>query len=339
VTVGLFSLGALGLIAYKEDYSVDGFFKKATESADGFDVLKAALPAGALVPTTVLVVSDDRPVGDADIAAVQKTAQSFPGVAGVTGGTDRATDGSAARLTVIFADDPFESSALDRVKALRERLHAAAPSGTRVLVGDGSAVQADFNDAAARDLRVIIPLALLVIFVILAILLESLVAPLLLIASVVISFVGTLGLSIIVFRFVIGDAGVDNSLPTYAFIFLVALGIDYTIFLMSRVREEARRHGTREGTLRALAATGPVITSAGIILAGTFAVLMTLPVTFIFDLGFMVAVGILLDTFVVRTIMVPALIEVVGDRVWWPSTASGGRHVLHDTESPEKVHA
>jgi putative drug exporter of the RND superfamily len=339
VTVGLFSLGALGLIAYKEDYSVDGFFKKPAESVDGFDALRAALPAGALVPTTVVVVRDKGEVGDADVAAVQKTASSFPGVASATVAPDLAKDGSAARLTVIFSDDPFEASALDRVKALRERLHAAAPPGTRVLVGDGSAVQADFNDAAARDLRVIIPLALLVIFVILAILLEALVAPLLLIASVVISFVGTLGLSIIVFRFVIGDTGVDNSLPTYAFIFLVALGVDYTIFLMSRVREEARRYGTREGTLRALAATGPVITSAGIILAGTFAVLMTLPVTFIFDLGFMVAVGILLDTFVVRTIMVPALIELVGDRVWWPSTASGGRHVLHDTETPQKVHA
>ena len=154
-------------------------------------------------------------------------------------------------------------------------------------------------------------------------------APLLLIASVVVSFLGTIGLSIMFFIYVIGDTGVDNSLPTYAFIFLVALGIDYTIFLMSRVREEARYHGTREGTLRAVAATGPVITSAGIILAGTFSVLLTLPVTFIFDLGFMVAVGILLDTFIVRTIMVPALVELVGDRVWWPSTATGGGHALH----------
>jgi putative drug exporter of the RND superfamily len=331
-TVILFSLGALGLLAYKEDYSVDGFFKKQTESADGFDALRAALPAGALVPTTVLVVSDGGQVSDAAVAAVRKEAEGLEGVASVAG-AGRSQDGSAARLTVVFDDDPFESAALDRVKALRERLHASAPEGTRVLVGDGSAVQADFNDAAARDLRVIIPLALLVIYVILAVLLEALLAPLLLIVSVVLSFVGTLGLSLLVFRFVIGDAGVDNSLPTYAFIFLVALGIDYTIFLMSRVREEARYHGTREGTLRALAATGPVITSAGIILAGTFSVLMTLPVTFVFDLGFMVAVGILLDTFVVRTIMVPAIIELVGDRVWWPSTPQGGRHVLHDTES------
>jgi RND superfamily putative drug exporter len=339
VTVAMFSLGALGLLAYKEDYSVDGFFKKPTESADGFDALRRALPAGALVPTTVLVVSDGGIVSDGAVAAVRKTAAAFGGVANVSDGADRSKDGSAARLTVIFAADPFESSALTRVKDLRERLHAAAPAGTRVLVGDGTAVQADFNDAAARDLKVIVPLALLVIFVILAVLLEAVLAPLLLIASVVISFVGTLGLSVMFFRFVVGDAGVDNSLPTYAFIFLVALGIDYTIFLMSRVREEARRHGTREGTLRALAATGPVITSAGIILAGTFSVLMTLPVTFVFDLGFMVAIGILLDTFVVRTIMVPALIELVGDRVWWPSTATGGRHVLHDTESPERVHA
>ena len=135
------------------------------------------------------------------------------------------------------------------------------------------------------------PVALAVIAVILALLLWSLVAPLVLIASVILSFFCTLGLSMLFIRYVVGDPGVDASLPTFAFIFLVALGIDYTIFLMARVREEARRHGTREGMLRALAATGPVITSAGIILAGTFSVLMTLPVTYTFDLGFMVALG------------------------------------------------
>ena len=140
----------------------------------------------------------------------------------------------------------------------------------------------------------------------------------------ILSFFCTLGLSILFIRFVVGDPGFDASLPTFAFIFLVALGIDYTIFLMARVREESRLHGTREGMLRALAATGPVITSAGIILAGTFAVLMTLPVTYTFDLGFMVALGILLDTFIVRTIMVPAAVELLGDRIWWPSTASRG---------------
>jgi RND superfamily putative drug exporter len=336
VTLAFFALGALGLFAYEEDYSVTGFFKKQTESADGFDVLRSALPAGALVPTTVLVVSDGGPVSDADVGAVRDAALEVGGVATVDSGSARSSDGGVARLTVIFSDDPFEAAALDRAELLRERLHAAAPEGTRVLVGDGSAVQADFNDAASRDLKLIVPLALLVIFVILAVLLEAIVAPLLLIASVVISFLGTLGLSILFFRFVVGDVGVDNSLPTYAFIFLVALGVDYTIFLMSRVREEARHYGTREGTLRALAATGPVITSAGIILAGTFAVLLTLPVTFIFDLGFMVAVGILLDTFVVRTIMVPAIVELVGDKVWWPSTAQGGGHTMHEATEQDR---
>ena len=332
-TLAAFALGALGLLAYKENYSVENFFKEATESADGFTVMQQAFPAGALVPTNVLVERLDGELTEADVAAVRDRAQAVDGVAAVSTGGERSTDGRVARLTIVFDDDPFEAAALERVAVLRDEAHAAAPDGTRVLVGDGSAVQADFNEAAARDLRLIVPLALLVIFVILAILLQALVAPLLLIGSVVVSFLGTLGLSVAFFIHVIGDTGVDNSLPTYAFIFLVALGVDYTIFLMSRVREEARHHGTREGTLRALAATGPVITSAGIILAGTFSVLLTLPVTFIFDLGFMVAVGILLDTFIVRTIMVPALVELVGDRVWWPSTARGGGHALHEAVS------
>ena len=179
------------------------------------------------------------------------------------------------------------------------------------------------------------PLALLVITIILAILLRALVAPLVLIASVILSFLCTLGLSVLFIRFVVGDAGLDASIPTFAFIFLVSLGIDYTIFLMARVREEARVHGTREGMLRAIAATGPVITSAGVILAGTFSVLMTLPVTFTFDLGFMVALGILLDTFIVRTIMVPAAVELIGDKIWWPSTASGGTRLFQDRAEDE----
>jgi RND superfamily putative drug exporter len=334
VTVGAFALSALGLLAYREDYSIGGAFKEQTESLTGFQIMQEAFPPGALAPTTVLVDGGGGPPPAAAVAGVQRALRTVRGVAAVTP-AGASSDGRIARLSVVFADDPFEESSLERVEAMRDRVAGATPRGIRVLVGDGSAVQADFNAAAARDLRVIVPLALLVIFVILAVLLQALVAPVVLIASVVLSFLGTLGLSIVVFRFVFGDTGVDNSLPTYAFIFLTALGIDYTIFLMSRVREEARRVGTQEGTLVALAATGPVITSAGIILAGTFSVLLTLPITFIFDLGFMVAVGILLDTFVVRTIMVPASIELLGDRAWWPSTAAGGTRALHEAGSPE----
>ena len=332
-TVVLFGGGALGLLAYQEDYSVDGAFKKETESADGFRVLQAAFPAGTLFPTTVLVIRDGGAARPADVAEVRRRLEDVPGVAAVQE-AGRSEDREIARLSAVFSDDPFEAAALDRVEVMRDSLDDLGP-GVQALVGDGSAVQADYNAASARDLRVIVPLALLVIFVILALLLQALVAPLLLIFSVVLSFLGTFGISVLFFRGVLDQKGIDGSLSTYAFIFLTALGIDYTIFLMSRVREEARHHGTREGTLRALAATGPVITSAGIILAGTFSVLMTLPVTFIFDLGFMVAVGILLDTFVVRTIMVPAGIELLGDRVWWPSGPTGGGHALHEPAHDE----
>jgi RND superfamily putative drug exporter len=333
-TVGFFAVCSLGLLAYQEDYSIGGFFKKDVESVEGFEVLGASFPAGALGPTAVIVRRDRGRATDADVAAVRRRLLAIDGVASVSEEPIRSRDGTIARIDVVFRDDPYSDAALARVDVVRDRVDGAAP-GVRALVGAGSAVQADFNEAAERDLRVIVPVALLVIAIILGILLQAIVAPIVLIATVVASFFGTLGLSVFFFIEVLGDRGVDASLPTYAFIFLVALGIDYTIFLMSRVREEARLHGTREGTLRALAATGPVITSAGIILAGTFSVLMTLPVTFAFNLGFMVAVGILLDTFIVRTLMVPAAIELLGDRIWWPSTARGGGRALREHAEPE----
>jgi putative drug exporter of the RND superfamily len=332
-TTALFAVFTLGLFAYKEDYSIGGFFKKSVESVEGFDVLAESFPQGALAPTSILVERDGGPVTAADLAAVRDRLEGIDGVASVSE-PQRSEDGAIGKIDVTFGDDPYSEAALARVDTLRDRLRDL-PGGATALVGAGSAVQQDFNDAAARDLRVIVPIALLVITIILGILLQAIVAPLVLIATVLASFFGTLGLSIFFFIEIQGSAGVDASLPTFAFIFLVALGVDYTIFLMSRVREEARTHGTREGVLRALAATGPVITSAGVILAGTFAVLMTLPVTFAFNIGFMVAVGILLDTFIVRTIMVPAAVELLGDRVWWPSTARGGRHALREHVEPE----
>ena len=332
-TVGLFAVFALGLLAYKEDYSIGGFFKTSVDSVDGFDVLGESFPQGALGPTSILVERDGGRASDADLAAARERVEGIDGVASV-GEPQRSEDGAIGKIDVTFSDDPYSEAALARVDTLRDRL-SDLPGGATALVGAGSAVQEDFNVAAERDIRVIVPVALLVIAIILGILLQAIVAPLVLIATVMASFFGTLGLSIFFFIEIQGSAGVDASLPMFAFIFLVALGVDYTIFLMSRVREEARTHGTREGVLRALSATGPVITSAGVILAGTFSVLMTLPVTFAFNIGFMVAVGILLDTFVVRTIMVPAAVELLGDRVWWPSTARGGGRALREHAEPE----
>jgi putative drug exporter of the RND superfamily len=336
-TVALFGLFTLGLLAYKEDYSIGGFFKKDVESVDGFDVLGESFPQGALGPTSILVQRDSGDATDSDLAEVRRRLERIDGVASIAE-PQRSEDGAIGKIDVTFDDDPYSEAALERVDTLRDRLNDL-PGGATALVGAGSAVQEDFNVAAERDLRVVVPVALLVIAIILGILLQAIVAPLVLIATVLASFFGTLGLSVFFFIEVQGSRGVDASLPMFAFIFLVALGVDYTIFLMSRVREEARTHGTREGVLRALSATGPVITSAGVILAGTFAVLMTLPVTFAFNIGFMVAVGILLDTFVVRTIMVPAAVELLGDRVWWPSTARGGGHALREHTQAEEVPA
>ncbi|MEO8091414.1 MAG: MMPL family transporter [bacterium] len=336
VTVAVFVAGALGLVAYRVDYSTTTFFKKSVESVEGFVLIEDAFPAGLLVPSTVILQSEGGAVGEADVAKAVQALEGVDGVAQVTPTEITSTDGTMASIDVVLESDPFTKAGLGVTPALRASVADLGP-GLTALVGGGAATQYDFDQAIESDLTLIAPVALLLIAVILAILLRALVAPLVLIASVILSFLCTLGISVLFIRFVVGDAGFDASIPTFAFIFLVALGIDYTIFLMARVREESRRHGTREGMLRAIAATGPVITSAGIILAGTFTVLMTLPVTYTFDLGFMVALGILLDTFIVRTIMVPAAVELLGDKVWWPSTAKGGGVLHEDTGEQERL--
>ncbi len=329
VTGAIFIAGAFGLLAYKVDYSTTSFFKHSVEAVEGFDVMRGAFPAGTLAPTTVLVESNAGPVNQTQISTTENKLRTVDGVATAADNGIRSTNGRIAQVDVVLSKDPLNKSALDIVPMMRHAVEDVP--GATVLVGGTSAINFDVDEANQHDLEIIAPLALLVMAVILAILLQALVAPLVLLASVVLSFACTLGVSILFIRYVVGDAGFDSSIPIFAFIFLVALGIDYTIFLMARVREEARRHGTREGMLRALSATGPVITSAGVILAGTFSVLMTLPVSFTFDLGFMVALGILLDTFIVRTIMVPAAVEVIGDKIWWPSTARAGGRLREET--------
>ena len=341
VTALLFGGGALGLLAYAEDYSTENAFKKPAESVDGFAALQGSFPVGATDPSTILVESRDGRVSEEDLLKVAQVAQGNKAVAAAGPLPERSEDGRIGQVSVIFEEDPYTPEAFDQVPAIRKAIADIDPE-QRAILGNGAAVQYDFDASTERDLKWIVPLGLLVIALILGVLLRAVVAPLVLIASVLASFLGTLGISLLFFRYVVGDPGVDASLPVFAFIFLVGLGIDYTIFLMGRVREEARTHGTREGMLRALTATGPVITSAGLILAGTFSVLMSLPVTFVFNIGFMVAVGILLDTFIVRTVMVPAAVELLGDRIWWPSDRSGGGSALSEETSsgrpgPESV--
>ncbi|WP_137872238.1 MMPL family transporter [Rhodococcus sp. Q] len=223
-------------------------------------------------------------------------------------------------VNATLADSYDSPEALATVDRLRDAVHAVP--GADALVGGSTAATADVQAASVRDRNVIIPIVLAVIFVVLALLLRALLAPVILIATVVLSFAATLGVCGFVFTHVFHFAGADPSFPLFAFVFLVALGIDYNIFLMTRVREEAQRHGTRSGVLRGLAVTGGVITSAGIVLAATFAVLGVLPLVFLAEVGFAVAFGVLLDTIVVRSVLVPALSHDIGRAIWWPSALS-----------------
>ena len=230
--------------------------------------------------------------------------------------------------------DPADSpAAQDTVVAVRESVHAV--EGADALVGGQTAVQLDVKNASNRDNLVIIPVVLVVVFLILALLLRAVVAPLVLIATVVLSFLAAFGLSALLFR-LLGFEGADAGLPLLVFVFLVALGIDYNIFLMTRVHEESKRFGTRRGALIGLATTGGVITSAGLVLAGTFAVLATLPVVAFAEVGIVVAIGVLLDTIVVRSVLVTALNLDIGRWMWWPSALSRMPDVEElDTRSTE----
>jgi RND superfamily putative drug exporter len=209
------------------------------------------------------------------------------------------------------------ATAYQTVRDIRSALSKVPDA--HALVGGQSAVNLDVQDASRHDRNLIIPLVLVVILIVLGLVLRALLAPLILIATVVLSFTAALGVSAVVFNHVFHFANSDPAFPLFAFVFLVALGIDYNIFLMTRVREETLEHGTRQGVVRGLAVTGGVITSAGVVLAATFVVLGVLPIVFLAEIGFTVAFGVLLDTVVVRSILVPALSYDIGKKIWWPS--------------------
>jgi RND superfamily putative drug exporter len=228
--------------------------------------------------------------------------------------------------------DPADSdAAIATVGQLRQAVRAAEP---QALVGGATATDLDTRQTTERDRAVIIPVVLLVITAVLALLLRSLVAPLLLTATVVLSFAATLGIAALAFNQLFDFPGSDPGVVLIGFVFLIALGVDYNIFLMSRAREESLAVGTRRGILRALAVTGGVITSAGIVLAGTFSVLAVLPLVFLTEIGFVVAFGVLLDTFLVRSVLVPAAVYLLGDRVWWPSRLTRRRPPARSSPLP-----
>ena len=297
-------------------------FTTEVDSVQGQEVLARHYPAGTGVPVSVI-----GPQQDAD--RLLQVVRGVPGIADAQLSTDgppgeaapgaptlppKVVDGQV-QVQAVLAVASDSPEAERTVLSLRS---AVDPISRDVLVGGGTAVMYDINKEAARDNRVIIPAILVVIFLVLAVLLRAVVAPLLLVATVVLSFFATLGVCALVFKNVFGFGGADPSFPLFSFVFLVALGIDYNIFLMTRVREESLLHGTRKGTLEGLAVTGGVITSAGVVLAGTFAALGVLPLVPFAELGFAVAFGVLLDTLIVRSLLVPALVHDIDDPVWWP---------------------
>ena len=233
------------------------------------------------------------------------------------------TDRTTTKLEVVLNEDPYGTEAMDSVPRLRETVrnavNASSLNGATALVGGESATNFDGRTATTRDFKVIAPIVIAAIWIILAILLGSVVAPTYLVISVILSFVAALGVSVLVFKYIFGHDGMAFDSIPFIFVFLIALGADYNIYIMSRVREETRTRGLAEGTRYAITRTGGVITSAGIILAGTFSVLTTFPLLDIFQLGFTVMLGILIDTFVVRAIMVPAIVMKLGEVNWWPS--------------------
>lgn len=239
-------------------------------------------------------------------------------------------DGNVAHLQVTLDQNPYSLDAIEDFPSIRDTArNAASAAGLDagdVLVGGETAVAYDTKVANDRDTLVVLPLILLAIGIILGLLLRSVVAPLYLLATIMLSYSATQGISTVVFEDILGQAGVSGGTPFFLFVFLVALGVDYNIFLMARIREETVRHGLEDGTRRALGRTGGVITSAGVILAGTFAALMTLPLQDLFQIGFAVALGVLLDTFVIRTLMVPAIVLLLGRWNWWPSRGAGHGH-------------
>ncbi|MFI7279093.1 MMPL family transporter [Micromonospora chersina] len=294
-------------------------FTQRTDSVAGQEVIARHYPAGTGSPATIFT----------NQATAQQIAQVAQGVRGVSSvrpfsrqgpsGPPEVVDGRV-QLQATLADPPDSNGAERTIRELRVAVHRVP--GADAVVGGFTAINVDTADASTRDRNVIIPVVLLVIAVILAVLLRALLAPVLLIATVVLSFLATLGLCALIFKYLLGFPGVDQSFPLFAFVFLVALGIDYNIFLMSRVREESVRRGTRAGVLTGLAVTGGVITSAGIVLAATFSALAVLPLVVLVELGVAVAAGVLLDTIVVRSLLVPALAYDIGPKVWWPGRLS-----------------
>ena len=311
VALAICSLGLIQLRA--EGLSNADAFTDKPDSITGQEVSERYFPAGSGDP---LVIVSNRAQAVQVGRAVAETEGVVPTSLGLPPGTRPSWDGKVLFEATMTA--PADSQAAkETVERVRDAVHAVPDADAKV--GGGTAALLDMDRATTHDNILIIPLVLLVVLLILCLLLRALIAPLLLVGTVILSFTAALGISALAFRHVFDYAGEATDFPLFVFVFLVALGIDYNIFLTTRIREEATHQGTRPGVVTGLAATGAVITSAGLVLAGTFAALGTLPMVAFAEIGFTVALGVLLDTFIVRSVLVTSLFLDVGPSVWWPN--------------------
>ncbi|WNO76666.1 MMPL family transporter [Streptomyces sp. AM8-1-1] len=318
---GLLACAAFAPTLSAKGVPLDEIFVNDAPSVAAQNTLSKHFPGGSGNPA-VIITDADR------LGGTLQAAQRTEGIASVVPVTASGRPGRGEPLVVdgkVLVNATLEEAAdsdaaKDAVSRLREAVHAVP--GSDALVGGYTAQQYDTQKTSERDRMVIVPVVLAIILLILVGLLRSLLMPVLLVATVALNFLATLGVSALVFQGLLGFSGTDASVPLYGFVFLVALGVDYNIFLMSRVREESLRHGTREGVLRGLTATGGVITSAGVVLAATFAALGVIPLAFLVQIAFIVAFGVLLDTLVVRSLLVPALVRDIGPTAWWPGVLS-----------------
>ncbi|MCC3297784.1 MMPL family transporter [Arthrobacter caoxuetaonis] len=329
------AIAAIGTVQFRASgVPQSDFVLGETQSADGQEALGEHFPSGSGSPVLIIAPQDELQavantvlanpnINSVTVAAsgtpagqlpVTSDGVQVPPIPGAESAAPKTVDGKVL-LEATLTQDADSPGAEDTVRDLRSDLS----EDEGVLVGGTTATNVDTNDAALHDRNLIIPVVLVVILFLLMLLLRAILAPVLLILTVMLSFGATLGISALLFNYVLDFPGADPAVPLYGFIFLVALGVDYNIFLMTRVREESIRHGTRDGVIRGLMITGGVITSAGIVLAATFAALGVIPVLFLAQLAFIVSFGVLLDTLVVRSLLVPALSYDIGPRIWWPS--------------------
>lgn len=313
---------SLGLLGYKESFNFLSGFRVDMESQRGQSLVAEGFGPGEIAPSTLYVTTDAQPT-NGQWASVATDIAAQDDVARVGAQPRVSVDGHTAAFEVVLTQDPYSQPALDAIAPLRDAGAAAAASAgipdAQVLVGGETAQTADIQQNLDRDTVWIMVLVLALVALVLGLLLRSLLAPIYLAGTLILSFLATLGVTTFVTVTLLGDEGIGNRVTAYIFVFLVALGVDYNIFIMSRYREEVQRLAPVDALRVAITRTGGVVSSAGLILAATFAVLMTMPIRELFQFGFAMAFGILLDTFVIRPLLVPAIVRMLGDKALWPS--------------------